>query len=274
MNFFAMLEDGSVRKIILTQQIVPNIRKIFIDRGAEMLDDVEEIEFDGNYNLDLNEISFVNLLLPDEMTNAVANPLGTLNLDLTNESIRFLFWYEKGTYYFQTFDRRKLLSNHSVLIYDKQTYNQLKEDAFIVDNAVHAIYKDEKFLFKSYAVANRIFSLSEFYKEATNEEILVFAVHPNISIDKDWFTENTNSSIRKQITLLLKSKILDGADTKKIKKFAKGYKLPLELDDKGKIIFPTDKKHCKELLLFLNEQYWTGMISEKQFKTTSKREVK
>ena len=52
-NFFAILADGSVRKILLTQALTPVIRDVFINFGNYILnDDTEEIEFTGNYKID------------------------------------------------------------------------------------------------------------------------------------------------------------------------------------------------------------------------------
>ncbi len=273
-NFFCILESGEVRKILLTQAIIPEIKGIFIDSGAALFDDAEEIEFDGNYNIDSNEILYVELALPDNVTEAAKNPIGIADLDLATEDIKTLFWYENGVYYFQNFDKRKLLKNKSVIYYSNQTYNKLENNAFVVETIVNAVHKDDRLYFVSYVNANKIFSLAAFYQDATDDEIKTFSTHAKISLDQDWFITSTNSIIRKQITLLQKSKTLDGADTNKIKKHAKKFKLGIELDANGKICFPNDKKACKEILLFLNEQYWVGLISGHKYKTNSKREVK
>lgn len=272
-NFFGILDDGEVRKILLTQDLVQEIRETFVEAGNSMMDDVEEIEFTGNYNVDQNEILYVELGLPQQITNAVANPIGTADLDIANENLKTLFWYENGVYYFQNFDKRKLLRNKSVIVYSNQTFNKLEDEAFIVDKVVNAIHKNGRLFFLSYANANRIFSLVEYYREATDEEIRAFGTHEKVSLDEAWFLENTNSTVRKQVTLLYQSNVLNNADTGKIKKHAKKFKLTIDLDNDGKICFPNDKKACKDILLFLNEQYWIGLISGEKFKTNSKRKA-
>lgn len=272
-NFFAILTDNEVRKINLTQNIITEIRSLFVDNGEAILADVEAIEFTGNYKIAENEILFVNFELPQNVRQAVRNPIGVHELVLKTDDIRCLFWYDNDTYYFQNFDKRKLLRNKSILIYDRQTYNKLTNEGLIIDNVIHAVYRDDSFFFLSYANANKIFSLADFYKDATDEEIEEFSGSENVAMDMAWFKENTNSAIRKQITLLRKSNILSGANTKHIRKSAKGYNITVELDKDGNICFPNDKKACKELLLFLNEQYWTGSITGMKYKTTSKRSI-
>ncbi|MBE2290161.1 MAG: hypothetical protein IAE95_11435 [Chitinophagaceae bacterium] len=220
-NFFCILESGDVRKILLTQKIIPEIREIFVTGGAALFDDVEEIVFDGNYNIDNNEILYVKLALPDNVLEVADNPIGIADLDLASEDIKTLFWYEDGVYYFQNFDKRKLLKNRSVIFYSNQTYDKLENNAFVVETIVNAVHKNERLYFVSYSNANKIFSLAAYYQDATDEEIRTFSTHASITLDQEWFITNTNSIIRKQITLLQKSKTLDGADTKKIKKHKK-----------------------------------------------------
>jgi hypothetical protein len=271
-NFFAILTDGSLRKINLLQKITPSIKNIFVDNGNYLLnDDTEEIKFDGNYVVQEDEVLYVNMALPNELTEAMQNSIEIPILDLNNDQIKTLFWHDAKTYYFQNFDNRKLLRNKSVIFYDKQTYNKLEENAFVIESVVNAIYKNGKFYFVSYANANKIFSLLDFYEAASDEKIEEFAKHKNVIFDEVWLIANTNTLIRKQITLLQKSKILDKANTKKIQSKAKKFNLAISVDAKGKIIFPNDKKEFKEILIFLNEQYYIGLISGNKYKTNSKR---
>lgn len=273
-NFYAILEDNVVRKINLLQDISASIKSIFSTAGEHLLNnDSEEIQFDGNHYPDNDEVLFVLMELPENLKEVATNSIGIQALDLKNESIKSLFWFENDVYYFQNFDKRKLLTNKNVILYDNQTYSKLQQDAFIIDNVVNAIFKNGKFYFTSYANANRIFSLINYFQEATNEEIKSFSTNPKILVDEKWFTENSSSIIRKHVALLQKSKILDTADTKKIKSSAKKFKLLIELDEMGKIIFPQERKRCKDILYFLNEQYYIGLISGNKYKTSSKREA-
>ena len=272
-NFFALLDDGSVRRITLLRSIENSIRDVFMNYGPGLLEGKEEVEFDGNYKVDEDEIMYVIMNLPDSFAEIANNPIGIPILDLENEPVKALFWFERNVYYFQNFDNRKMLRHRNVIFYNNQTFDKLTQDAFVVDNAVNAAYKRGKFLFLSYPNANKMFSLADFYKEATNEELTDFSEHDNVSIsDPDWFLES-NTVIRKQVTLLQKSKLLDGADTRKIKKSAKKFNVIVELDEDEKIVFPKDKKACKEILFFLNENYYEGIISKKHYRTNSKKVV-
>lgn len=272
-NFFAILKDDTIRKIDLLQTITADIRNVFINIGNSILnDDVEEILFDGNFNIQDEEILYVVMELPANVIEASTNPIGLQVLNLVVDDMKTLFWVENDVYYFQNFDKRKLLQNKNVIFWDNNTFDKLTSNALIVDNIVNAIHKNNKFYFKSYANANKIFSLITFFEEASNEVIDEFANNDKLTVDADWLKENGNTIIKKQITLIQKSNVLTNANPKKIKSSANKFNLKIELVD-GKLVLPNDKKQCKDILSFLNEQYYIGLITGKKFRTNSKREA-
>lgn len=272
-NFFAILKDDSIRKIDLLQNITADIRNVFVNIGNSILnDEVEEILFDGNFNIQDEEILYVEMKLPENVIESSSNPIGFQELNLRLDDIKTLFWTENDVYYFQNFDKRKLLQNKNVIFWDKTTFAKLTNDALIVDNIVNAIFKNDKFYFKSYVNANKIFSLLTFFEAASNEVIDDFAGNDSLTVDANWLKVNGNTIIKKQITLIQKSNVLLNANTKKIKSSANKFNLKIELVA-GKLVLPNDKKHCKDILSFLNEQYYVGLISGKKFRTNSKREA-
>lgn len=272
-NFFAILKDDTLRKIDLLQTITSDIRNVFINIGNSILNDgVEEILFDGNFNIEDDEILYVEMDLPANVIEATSNPIGLQELNLAIDDIKTLFWVENNVYYFQNFDKRKLLQNKNVIFWDKTTFNKLTNNALIIDNVVNAIHRNNKLYFKSYVNANKIFSLLSFFEEASNEVIDEFVNNETLTVDATWLKENGNTIIRKQITLIQKSNVLSNANAKKIKGSANKFNLKIELVD-GKLVLPNDKKQCKDILSFLNEQYYFGLISGRKFRTNSKREA-
>lgn len=272
-NFFAILKDDTVRKIDLLQTITSDIKNVFVNIGNSMLNDnVEEILFDGNFNVQDEEILYVEMELPEDIVEVASNPIGFNTLNLTTDDIKTIFWIESNVYYFQNFDKRKLLQNKNVIFWDNTTYNKLENNALIVDNVVNGIYKEGKFYFKSYANANKIFSLLPYFEEASNETIDEFSSTSIIDVDVDWLKENSTTQIRKQITLIQKSNVLSNANPKKIKTEAKKFSLKIDVVN-GKLVLPNEKKSCKDVLSFLNEQYYIGLITGKKFRTNSKREA-
>lgn len=273
-NFFAYLKNGEIRKISLLQTIENSIRNSFIEPGEFFFRNKAPILFDGNYNIEEDEILYVNMDLPDVFNEIKTNPTGLQLLNLESDVIKSLCWYENDVFYFQNFDSRKLLKNKNVLFYSRNTYGSIENNAFIVDDHVHAIYENNRFLFLSYANANKIFNLSDFFKEATDEEVGSFAQNNNIALeDNAWFITHSNTVIRKQITLIHKSGILNAPNTKKIKIKARKFNINIELDAQGKIKFPRDIKICRNILFFLNEQFYAGLISGTPYRTNSKIKI-
>jgi hypothetical protein len=273
-NFFAILTNGEIRKIKLAKDIISKVQDIFINYKYLLQDNFEEIEFDGNYSvLDKEEeVLYVQFNLPENVLKAPDDPLGQIDLNLTKDSIKALFWCENSTYYFQSFDKRKLLRNKNVFVYDRDTFNQLQQDAFILDEVVTAIFKNGRFYFRSYTNANKIFSLIDFFQEATNEVVTNFSNGTNVIVDRGWLLKNANTLIRKHITFVQNSGVLASADIGKIQRSAKKFKLAIELED-GKIKFPNNVKDCKDILFYLNEHYYVGLITRKKYRTNSKKQV-
>jgi hypothetical protein len=271
-NFFAILEDGDFRQISALPPVEAFVRGVFVNIGDAMIQGKEEVLFDGNYHIEADQILYVEMDISESFDDVINNPAGIPVLNLNNEKIKTLFWYENDVFYFQNFDHRKMLNNKGVLIYSNQTYTRLTDNAFVIDNIIHAVHKSDYFYFKSYNNANKIFSLSEYYQEATNEDIVTFGQHENINIkDTQWLQDNANTVLRKHITLLQNSGTLNDMNTAKVKRGANKFKIKIELDGDGKIIFPTDTKACRKILWYLNEQYYAGPITGKHYETNSKR---
>jgi hypothetical protein len=253
------------------QTITANIKDVFISSVLRLLnEDTQEIKFDGNYAVQEEEVLYVEMSLPDNLTEAYSNSIGINVLDLGTDDVKTIFWVEHDVYFFQNFDKRKLLQNKNVIFWNNTTYEKLTEKALIIENVVNAIYKDGKFYFISYSNANKIFSLLEFFEEASDKQIDEFAQIEELDANPVWLKANANSLLRKQIALIQKSNILKGASPKKIVNAAKKFKLTIALVN-GKLKLPNDKKHCKDILSFLNEQYYIGLITGNKYRTNSKR---
>jgi hypothetical protein len=278
-NFFALLKGGVIKKITLNRSVSTEIRDIFLKAGLHFKSsDIEEIEFDGNYRIDPDEILFVSFLLPELLTAAIANPISVQILNLEKDEIQALFWVEKkdeknAIIYFQNFDNRKVLKNKHILTFSAETYTKLDASAFVVDETISAVFDSNKLFFKSYTNANKIFSLAEFYQAATDVDIDTFAKNKSIDIDVKWFKESSNSTIRKQITLIQKSNILKDLNVVKIKNDAANFELEIKVS-KGKICFPNDVRVCKDILAYLNENLYVGPITGTKLRTNSHRPLK
>jgi hypothetical protein len=277
--FFAILKDDTIKRVSLNQDITLEVKKVFEDAQEALLpNDIEEVKFDGAFNVQDDEILYVELPIPTLITDAIDNPSGTHPFDINSDELKGLFWGKKlpnNKYEIsvQNFDSRKLLNNKQILVYSSNTYSKLEKGAFILDYKICGVFKDDKFFFKSYHNAKRIFDLSHFYTEATDDDIDKFVEADCIDIDSDWLKENSNTSIRKQVTLALKNDILKNTSASQIRTKSNGY-LPFTLNVvNNKIEIPEDKKECRLFLEFLNEQIYKGIFSGKVKRTNSSMDL-
>ena len=129
-------------------------------------------------------------------------------------------------------------------------------------------------LFYSYHNTRRFLDLSSYYKAATDTDLEVFAKQEALYVDdlKD-FMENADALIRKKVTLLQKNKVLDSVPAKEIQTRAKAYGVKVRVK-KNQIVVPSDKAELKDLLRFLDEDYFTTILTNRKCITNSKKYLK
>jgi len=176
---------------------------------------------------------------------------------------------------FQAFDSRKVLEKQFTLIHTKNTYNKMGDPGIIIGTHLDIIYEKSKLLFYSYHNARKVFDLYKYYREATNEDLTNFL---NISLfDFDnqlWFIENADSTMRKKIALLQKNKVLESSTLDDIYTSSKDFGITLQIVGKGnkrKIKLPENKKQIKEIIKFLDEDYFIAPLTKRRCLTNSKR---
>lgn len=283
-HFFALLRscDIQIRRIPLERTVEANVKNLFTSHHDGYFHDMIVEPFEVGYTPQEDTTSYVDMELPAEFNDIPNNTNVYSELDRDNEipSIKVLFVYDETTqsYYFQNFDKRNLLRRKAVAVWSNHnTYTTLQDsNAFIIDNAVHAIYKDGKLYFKNFVQAGKVFDLTNFFSEASEQDMEEVFVEPIFNTNIQWLKENSDSVMKKQITVLKKSGILDKVNpgTKKFKDAAKKVGISEEIYNTGKIVLPQNKKQCKQLLAFLNQDIFPGLLTPKQlFRANSKKKV-
>lgn len=283
-HFFALLRSDNIqiRRIPLEQAVEANVKVLFTSHYDEYFDGMNLEAFEAGYTPQEDTTSFVDMVLPVEF-NDIPNNTNVYNeLDRANDitEIKVIFIYDElsQTYYFQNFDKRNLLSRKTVAIWSNHnTYTTLQDsNAFIIDNAVHAIHREGKLYFKNFVQAGKVFDLTSFFSEASEQDMDEVFGDNLFNTDIQWLKDNSDSVMKKQITALKKSGILDKVkpETKKFKNAAKRVGIPEEVYNTGQIVLPQDKKQCKQVLAFLNQDIFPGLLTPKQlFRTNSKKKV-
>lgn len=87
---------------------------------------VSQVKFDGAFSVQDDEISYVELPIPNQIGSAIDNPTNIHPFDIDNNEIKGFFRGNKNNnrtkeVYVQNFDSRKLLSNKKILVYSSNT---------------------------------------------------------------------------------------------------------------------------------------------------------
>lgn len=282
LNLFALMKNDSIKRIVTNSDLQKEISTFFTNLKNSFYQSQDEILFDGRYKVDTNEIFVIpDFPIPNTIQNALINPLtiDILNLKTDKEAIKGIFtgvWNETNKHIsFQTFDIRKILSQKLTLINSRDTFTKLEDPGLTIDNSIQALIHENKMLFYSYHSANKLFDLSDYYKEATNEDLEKFAESNILNFeDNQWFIQNADSIVRKKVALLQKNSILENTSIKDVKKIAKTLDIPLDINDKNQICIPKDKKKLKEIIRFLDEDYFIAPLTQRKCMTNSKMYLK
>lgn len=274
---FFLLNDGSIRKVLLTNEVVQDIVELWERSYSQFIsDEISEVAFDGSYKPDKEEVLYVTMDLPECFADIPNNTNNYNEIVIPGDRIKTVCLYHDGNYFFQNFMNNYIVKASNIaLIWSNNTYKKLDEQkAFTIEETVNAIYHNGKLYFRSYASARQIFDLSEFYKEATNVDIdnvlgdAVFA-----GTDCEWMKENCDSVMRKQIKSIEDSGILAGLDVTKrtFKSWAKKAGIPEDVYNTGHLVFRKNKKECKMILSFLNDDIFEGHFTKSIYLSNSKR---
>lgn len=277
-QLYALLRDDQIRYIDLADEIIEPTRELFVNAAEELIKGVtEEVEFNGNYVIreDDNEISYVTWDLPDSFSDIPDNQQGITTLDIENDDIKSLFWYEDGQILFQMFSAGNLLESKYIVkfLQEEHNFNRFTDKAFIINSKIQAIYKEGKLYFKSFPSVSKIFDLRDKMVEATTREVSEFGNSSYISIDVDWLTKRANTKTRRLIKMITESgtlKTFMEMDARKRGKIAKSVNIDIDIKN-NKINMPRTLGEVNRVLEFLNEDVFKGLISSNVFRTNSKR---
>lgn len=204
-QFYALMSDNTVKHISLKEEIVTEIKNIFINGGAIFKPEgIEEDVFDGNIiSRNGENITYVHYDLPEDFARIPYNQADMSEYNINEDMPKSIFYYDDGKFYFQVFNKRNMLQRKMVLQFEcGNIFAKMNNSAFIVEDKIHALYEEGKLYFQSYTVANQIFSLIDFVTEATNAEIESFGEIDGINVNTESIKHIANIKTRRLIKLL------------------------------------------------------------------------
>lgn len=277
-QFYALMSDNTVKYISLNEDVVNDIRNIFISGAARLKTaEMEEDEFNGDIMARKGEnITYVNFFLPDDFSRIPDNQADMSEYNIEEDIPKSIFWYEEGRYLFQVFNKRNILKRKTVLKVEYgNSFAKMQEKAFVIEEKVNAIYEDGKFYFQSYTSANQIFPLLDFVTEATNGEIDSFGENENLEANAVRIKDIANVKTRRLIKVLSSTTNVStfiGKSLRTKKSLLKKYGIKAQINNDGKLILPTHNvSELNRTLEFLNEDIFRGVITNSLYKSNSKK---
>lgn len=285
-NLFAACRVGEnlvVRRVQLDRAVQDQVERVFVQQKKDFFKGVDlEVSFGSMWKPDFNEL--LTIQVPEEalvFERALApNTLSVDPIDAANfadAGIRALFSDElvNGNYRIlvQRFTNMQLLSRRFTLFFRGNTFRRFRDPAFHLDTSLTFVIEGGLIKFKSFHKLRSILNVGYIFREATNSEILTFVQHPCLAVvDLDGFFDLADEVIRKLISTVVASGILEDFTVVEIRDAALLTKLEIVLED-GAMVLPADRREVKNILRFLDESRYSGPLTGTPYETNSRRPV-
>lgn len=238
-NLFALTSDPAKRivRFELSSIVQDDLTTYIKSQESEFELSTEVIPFDGKYKPDSGEVLLIdNYDDIDNLSNAILNPLSIEVVEPTESffgDIKALFTGYKSEsgevkVLLQNFDRRRIISTNGLSIFhSSNVYKKIEGIGLTVDSKLAAILEDGKLRFFSFFKARQMFDLSEYYKEATNDDINVFSSSDAVRVtNKNGLIDISDSWVRRKISLIQQSDILGTVPINVMKAVALEFNIP------------------------------------------------
>ena len=291
-----MFENMSIF-VLLNEENQRNVYKLSVDRmGQEDINNIFEesiiaqrkkysiIDFDPSYKADDDEMMQISdFALDDKIINAIQKPNSVelfVPKDMEINDIIAVFTgtiiNDKTVVAFQRFRKEQYISAGKLLLFfDKQTFVKENKFGIGISDKIDCFFDGNNLIFPSFYFARQIFDLTNYFKEATNEDIQNFINNDIFSFNEDSLEilQDAPSWARKKISSIEQSKVLEKFSAKRICEIAIEHS-GINIDsDSNKILLPSDKNELKILLSFLDEEAWRGPFTNNKYISNSKRKI-
>lgn len=283
--FAACRHNGNlvVRRVRLDSNVQASIEALFGEQESALRSGItEEVDFNGNWDPDQNELLTIDIPQEAEIFEETinANATSIQDIDTSNfcdEGIKALFTgiIENGKtkILVQRFTSKQMLERKFTLLQHNNAFRKLTEPAFTLDTALTCIIEDGKIKFKSQHKLRSIINMQDIYKEATDQEVKDFSSHQNLSVaNVDEFLKQADQTTRKLVSAITRSNTLNTYGVNDIQSAANRVGVQVTVEN-GKIVMPDTKADIKNLLRFLDDSLYEAALTGQKYITNSKRSV-
>lgn len=284
----AIVKDRTETRLLqipLSGELQDSLAESWQSQYDEFIREIDEIEFNVGYQPEEHErFCLLNYELPDWL--AKENSLSIPHLDkirdneLLNNSVKGIVAFVRSTQnkeliLFQNFTRSHVIRPMISLILSSDTYKSVERPGLTLGEKLSAVYDPDagKLIFQNFRYVNTFLPLSDFYKDASDQEIRDVLSHRRLEPeDIESLVAGANQWFRKRFAMLRDSPVLNDFSAQQIQSCSNEYDVDIDISQ-DKIVFPADKPKAKKLLQFLNEEIFKGAITETLYETNSKKQA-
>ncbi len=272
-------------RIPLHQALQGTLAESWQGQYDAFIDAIQEIDFNAGYQPEEHErFRLPNYALPKWLEEETSLSVPELDAISDNETlidtIKGIVAFARNgqgeeLMLFQNFSRSHMIRPGRFLFLQNSTYTTIQHPGLTLDSKLSAAYlaAGTKLLFHNFRTVNTFLPLSDFYEEASEQQIHEVLNHDLLAPeDADTLATGANQWFRKRFALLRDSGVLDRYTAEQIEQRSNEYDVDIQVSQE-KIVFPADKPAAKKLLQFLNEEIFRGAITETLYETNSKREA-
>lgn len=293
-SVFILASDGKIFRLEVDREAQQAICETFASCVESMRNGKTPHDFEVNYKPEDDEfLRIENFLLPDEIKDAIRNPVGVDSYkkdpDMHDEDseefwgfpeIKAIFVGERiqdaeGEHFNIGFQRYRKEQNLAALpfrfFYTNETFTREKHFEIGITYNLDCYYTGEELQFTSFFFARQVFDLREYYRSASDPEVEEFTHNEALSFENAAaFGTLANTYVRRKIAMINDSGVLKKYTAKEIKSIARNSGIDIQVKDK-QIVIPIDKDGALEVLAFLDEEAYRGPFSNDLLIANSKR---
>lgn len=257
---------NAIRRLVMTDQAQSRLEAMLSEQEPAFTGpEIVRVPFDPTYKTDEESVLEIkNFDLPEHIVEALANrnevPIFEANQNVDTTVKAAFHVGANGTIYFQCWRNVDAFGRQRIwLLLTGDTFQVEDKTPLVLERRIDAIFLPGDLLFKSMANTSTMLELINYVAEATADDINSFATNPLFTAEDD-LLDRCSKSQRKYVRLLIQTDILKGqtVDSLLLKAAEVGYSM--EVSD-GKIVIPGGGTALSDLLSFLNERIFKGILS-------------
>ena len=281
-SVFCILDDGEIRKLNMQGESIIELREMFSDL-FENITSSDQAPFHPYYNND-EDIPYIEAFeLPQEIIDAIHDSSHVIDFSPEKGGhfrIKSIFIGEGdgdlSRIAFQRIRNNQVVTRHFHIFTSRDTLELSRRPFFTISERADCVFDSGRLLFNKFWSAKQVFSLADYYRVATQEDVENF-INNDMFIfdDQDTQIALMDQHMRKKIASIIDSDVLVNKSANDIQGIAQDYGINVNINHHNgvqKIILPDERKDLKTLIKFLDEDLFRGPLSGTNFESNSKRE--